>query len=128
MGTNIGAFVTLNTNGRIPNRYIHGNISFFPLRGGRGKSTVDGKHTGWYLITPTGNDHSCHTLHKFGRFGRHRGLHFDMAGYFIGHFDLKQISQGLVYGFVIHFDDLFALVAVSFFNGFFDLGNGFFTG
>ena len=121
----VGALVALNAVVRIPDRDIHGDTAFLELCGSGGEGAVFASHKGGNRKRVT-----LLSIHHVGDIGDEIRHFAQRAGLILSIFPLSRnlefaiaVNTG-IYGGVVHVDDLLALVAVGFDDGFLHVFHG----
>ncbi len=110
----------------IPLRNHNGDVAFFVLGGSRRIHAAFRHGGGGQLVAAAGNHFAQHFFYERGGFGRDRGFGVQFGRNFSRIFYFVQARQSGVHGFVVLLYDFFAFFGIGFFDGFFNVGDGFF--
>ena len=113
----------MNTKSRFPHWYIYGDVAFFILGCSSRKLPIRG-HLADREFISTKRYHFCgYFFDKIGSIFRDRRPHFYLTGHLVGNLDFIDFFKGAINGRIVHFNDFFSLLSVTFLDGIF---NGFY--
>jgi len=124
MRTHQRADAALDTGFAVPFGAFERDVAFFILRGAGRESAVHRKFGHGQVLAAARKDFAGHFFYEFGRVCGHRRA--DMQrGIGAADFYFHNFVHSGVHGVVVHLNDFFAFLGISFFDGALNGGNGF---